>query len=224
MNLLAVVLTGGSSRRMGADKADLVVGGLSLGQRLCRTLERAGFAILVLGREVAGYPVVADEMLGAGPLAALSGARLPDGIDAVFLAACDAVLLDGVDALRLVDQLLASQDFDATVPVLDGRPQPLCAAYRPNALIEATGLGRQGETRVMAWLEAIRVQYLGEVELAKLGLDPEHFRSANTREELDALCRVLLEIVVDGPVGRADKLDELEGHAATDGAGSDHER
>ncbi|HRI42703.1 MAG TPA: molybdenum cofactor guanylyltransferase [Fimbriimonadaceae bacterium] len=224
MNLLALVLTGGSSRRMGANKADLVVGGVALGLRLCRTLDRAGFTVLVLGREVEGYRVSSDQEPGAGPLAALAGVRLPDGIDAVFVAACDAVLLEGLDARRLVDHLLANQGFDAVVPALDGRPQPLCAAYQPNALIAASGLSMKGETRVMAWLEAMRVQYLGEDDLVKLGLHPEHFRSANTPEEFDRLRRVLLEVVVDSPVGRAYELDELEGHAPTDGTGSDHER
>jgi molybdopterin-guanine dinucleotide biosynthesis protein A len=202
---------------MGSSKADLIVNGLPMGLRLCRTLESAGFDICVLGRPVPGFPFVEDVEPGAGPLSALSHASIPHEAEAVFVTSCDAILLTGEDARRLT-ALLASSDREAVVPRIDGSPQPLCAAYRAAAFDVAKELVSRGETRVRTWTESLRTGYLDEAALIAQELDPEHFCSANTPEEFARLSRLLVEKVVDGPVGRPDELDEFEGHSASNGA------
>ena len=74
MNLSAVILAGGESRRMGQDKAWLEVGGQSLLARAVSTVRDSGIKeILISGRPGADYstlrrPVLLDLEPGYGPL------------------------------------------------------------------------------------------------------------------------------------------------------------
>src|SRR5205809_5309599 len=75
----ALLMAGGESRRMGRDKATLVVGGEPLWRRQVRTLREAGFAEIMIARGEreplgAGEPgllTVPDAREGCGPLGGL---------------------------------------------------------------------------------------------------------------------------------------------------------
>ena len=79
----------------------------------------------------------------------------------------------------VVDALRGRPDAAVAVPVLEGRPEPLHAAWRPSALpvVEAALAAGQGRVRVV--LDA-----LGAVEVA--GLDPRWFANANRPADLGA--------------------------------------
>jgi molybdopterin-guanine dinucleotide biosynthesis protein A len=93
------VLAGGQSRRMGRDKAQLRIDGVSLLERMVHAAREATPAVLVVGRarppDWAGddVPFVPDAVPGIGPLGGLATAlrHQPEGApsDAVLLVACD---------------------------------------------------------------------------------------------------------------------------------------
>ena len=72
--LVGAVLCGGSSRRMGTDKALLEIDGVPLAERVAGVLEAAGCAPVVfvggepLGARATGRPFVPDRSPGAGPV------------------------------------------------------------------------------------------------------------------------------------------------------------
>src|SRR5689334_8147321 len=80
MNLSAVILAGGESRRMGKDKAWLEVGGQPLLARALSTVRRAGIKeIFISGRSGTDYsvlrcPVLFDREPGCGPLSGIERA------------------------------------------------------------------------------------------------------------------------------------------------------
>jgi molybdopterin-guanine dinucleotide biosynthesis protein A len=119
-----ILLTGGASRRMGRDKATLVVDGETLALRAARVLQSVCDPVVEVGPAVTTLPAVREEPAGAGPLAALvagADAVAPNG--PVLLLACD---LPRVDAPLL--RLLADWPGDASVvPIADGRPQFVCS-------------------------------------------------------------------------------------------------
>lgn len=169
----AVLLTGGSSRRMGEDKAGLRIGGEALAARIVRLLREAGIPGTVLGLvPIDGADFQADPEPHAGPLAALAGFRPTR--EFVFVCSCDLPGFDPALVARLEQSIGAR---DAAIPTREGRPQPLCALYRASALAAASRLHGGGEKRIMKWIEQIDAI---EVD----GIDPRWTQNVNTPDDL----------------------------------------
>lgn len=177
VELEAVVLTGGSSRRMGSDKASLVIKGERASDRMVRLLQSIGLETTILGP--GGKP---DFTPGAGPLAAIS--NFSPTADWVFVASCDIPLFDP----RLVSLLMSRRNSaDAVLPIFEQRIQPLCALYSSKALESASQLVQSGESRVLTWIDTIHVNLIDEADLKGANLSPNCVCGANTPEEWAAL-------------------------------------
>lgn len=138
----AVVLAGGSSRRLGGvDKTRLEVGGRSL---LDRVLDAAAGAerVVVVGpadaaRSRPGPVHTREQPPGGGPLAALAAGLLLVREEVVVLLAADLPFAAGLPEV-VVAALADAPSADAALPLdSDGRAQPLAAAYRTGALRRA---------------------------------------------------------------------------------------
>jgi molybdopterin-guanine dinucleotide biosynthesis protein A len=116
-----VVLTGGASRRMGRDKATLLLAGMPMAERVAAALATAG-AERVL--RVPGD--VADERPGAGPLGGIVAGLDASATDAVVVLACDLL---APDPRAIADVVAALGAADVAVAMADGRPQWLHAAW-----------------------------------------------------------------------------------------------
>lgn len=121
---------------MGRDKATVTVSGVSLLDRLLAGIP-AGVPVMIVGPATRVRRVVhrtQEQPPGGGPVAAIAaGLDLVDRevvvVSAVDLPFAGPVLAD------LADQLAAApDDVDAVIPIVQGREQPLCAAYRTRSL------------------------------------------------------------------------------------------
>jgi molybdopterin-guanine dinucleotide biosynthesis protein A len=83
MSTLGAVLAGGSSTRMGADKASVVVDGLTMLERVSAALSEAFPHVVV---RIESWP---DEMPGGGPLAGIASALSRMEEDRVLVVAVD---------------------------------------------------------------------------------------------------------------------------------------
>jgi len=192
----AAVLSGGRSRRMGAEKALLDVGGASLLERALRAFGERFQRLLVsvssegpsasceevvlrARREGLRVDVVADLRAARdGPLAGIEAILAAlEGPAALFVPA-DAPAIEP----RLIDALLsrAAGDVRGVVPCWSGGVEPLFAVYGRGLLDDVRELLDRGrpEARGLAGLGGVEV-----VPLERLapGLDPrEVFRNLNT--------------------------------------------
>src|SRR6266436_3568803 len=129
MEATLLVLAGGSSRRMGRPKAWLEVGDTILLRWVVDRLAPAFSEVMIAFAEPEQleqpipYRVVFDRKRSAGPLAAR--------LDPVFVMACDMPYVTA-DIAHIA--VAAARTCDAAVPRIDGRPEPVCAAYRKSAL------------------------------------------------------------------------------------------
>jgi molybdopterin-guanine dinucleotide biosynthesis protein A len=149
MKIIASILAGGLSIRMGSDKAELVWRGRTLLARAACICREAGLDTTVVGRlRPAGWPIdgvefVPDETPGLGPLGGLITAltAAQNRSDAVLAIACDMPLLDteALSWLLSAAQELESSDDGLVAVTSDGRIQPLFAVYalRSLALLQA---------------------------------------------------------------------------------------
>src|SRR5579875_3747236 len=146
-----VLLTGGSSRRMGTDKASLRFGGVSAAARLGRLLEAVADPCVEVGPGRSGLPAMREEPPGEGPLVAVGAASdwlaAHGAGGAALVLACDLPLVN-----RAVLERLAGWPGEATViPFIGGRDQPLCARWSAADLQRARVLAAAGE-RSLRWL------------------------------------------------------------------------
>ena len=130
----AIVPAGGESRRMGADKLALEIGGISLFERVLQTLAGAHTLVVVGPQRPVTREVVwcREDPVGGGPAEALRAGLGHVTSEFVVLMAADQPFADrGVVA----ELLAAIAETDGAVAVDDsGQPQWLCSAWRTDAL------------------------------------------------------------------------------------------
>jgi len=169
--LIAAVLIGGASRRMGQDKALLQLGGRSVLARLYELLtDRLGEAWIV-GRRLPGedLPRCArwhlDLQPGQGPLGgvatALTIAASAGPARGACVVACDMPAMGG----ELLDHLLGARNRGAPATVLvhpaTHQVEPLGAVYEADSLgpiQEALASGQRSAVRLLESIPAHRVQ------------------------------------------------------------------
>src|SRR3954462_6906248 len=89
---VGAVLTGGSSRRMGRDKATLLIDGTTMAERVASALVEAGAASVVcVGPAVGALRSVREDEPGSGPLGAIVAALRWADPRPVVVAPCDLV-------------------------------------------------------------------------------------------------------------------------------------
>jgi molybdopterin-guanine dinucleotide biosynthesis protein A len=183
------VLVGGRSSRMGQPKAALDFGGMPLLTRIVVELKRRFDEIVIVAApasegqpriEISGLKIVHDETAFAGPLDALRRGlnALEHGV--AFACSCDLPLLNSDVAAGLVAML---DDFDAVIPEVAGKLQPLHAVYRKGCANAIESLAASGEKRLTASANAINGRRVGEEELRKIDPELRSFFNVNTPED-----------------------------------------
>ena len=186
-----VILAGGLSRRLGRDKAVERIGGQPLIQRVIQRVEQVSQEIVVVvsnQNRAADLPlgpknrVVLDRYPGTGSLGGIFS-----GLDAssngwTLVVACDMPFLN----LALFRRMMAlTDDADAVVPIIEGRPEPTHALYSKACLPFIEPRLISGDLKISGFYDQVRVRYLSEEDVAVL--DPEFlsFFNVNTPEDLD---------------------------------------
>ncbi|HYY55761.1 MAG TPA: molybdenum cofactor guanylyltransferase [Pyrinomonadaceae bacterium] len=182
------ILVGGASSRMGADKAELRLGGRSFVERIGAALRSVADNIRLVGardeRDSLGFAVVRDVYAKWGALGGLHAALAASSAPWAAVVACDLPFVTGELFVRLAS---LAENFDAVVPVqADGRLQPLCALYARDPCATLTqGLIAAGERRPRALLELVRARLVAHTELADLHGSGLFFTNVNTPEDFE---------------------------------------
>ncbi len=182
----AIVMAGGDSRRMGTDKASLLLDGQTLLQSVIATMQQLFPKVIVSVRQPRagiGLPQVCDEQPDGGPLAGLAASLGQINTPWAFMVACDMPFV-----VPEVVELLAGcrLQHQAVVPVVHGHPQPLAAFYAVSCLapIRASLAAQQKGLRGV--LQQLDVRYVDEVEM--LNADPQlrSFFDLDTPQDVEA--------------------------------------
>jgi molybdopterin-guanine dinucleotide biosynthesis protein A len=160
MDVAALLLTGGTSRRMGRDKAALGADPpapfpTTWATRTAMLLRAVAAPVIELGPGHTGGEHLPDPVAGAGPLVALAG-----GARALAARGWHGpVLVVATDLPRLTPGFLAwlaGHPSDRSVlPTSGGRDQPLCARYRAEDLARAAALVASGRRSLRALIAVV---------------------------------------------------------------------
>jgi molybdopterin-guanine dinucleotide biosynthesis protein A len=166
MSFDAIVLAGGGSTRFGGvDKAQLILEGVSLLDRVLTATSSATSTVVVGPVRKTSRPVdwtIEDPPLG-GPVAGIAAGLSAGTAPIVVLCSCDLPWLTAAEVARLVDGIGEHDGYGLRDS--EGREQRLAAAYRRTALsraLEALGDPRDRAVRHLfagldlAWTEPSR--------------------------------------------------------------------
>jgi len=198
------VVAGGASTRMRRDKALLELGGRPLIEIALGLLRGLGIEPRICGTRpdlTRFAPVLPDNHPGCGPLAGIEAALSASGSDLNLFVPVDLPLLPQAFLHWMIDRAEASQAV-ATIPLLTGRAQPLCAVYSRRLLRGIHEALAGGDYKMMTAI-ASAAGSLGEridrcaLESLAAALIPETwpddppvqwwFRNLNTPEEYEQL-------------------------------------
>lgn len=177
----ALIMAGGYSSRMGADKALLTIDGETLLERSIRFWQESGRVneVLVAVGQIghleplpAGVRAVYDLAEGRGPMVGLLSAFQSTDSQVLYVSAVD------MPNLR-PEAILPEPAGDAVVYRRNGRSEPLFGVYRHTLVPAAEKLLAQGNGRMSDLLRSVNTLYIDA------NADQESlFQNINTRQEL----------------------------------------
>jgi molybdopterin-guanine dinucleotide biosynthesis protein A len=188
---------------MGLPKAALPFGSSTIIERLIDTLSMAFAEIVVVAAPLSDEPFSIDRILRdraaaliierddaafEGPVGALQRGLARAHGEIVFACSCDLPLLR-FDLAPALCAMLAGDD--AVIPQIEGRPQPLCAAYRRGQAAAAlAAMETAGEHRLTLIAERLKVRTIDESALRAIDPDLRSFLNVNTAADYTRALRL----------------------------------
>jgi molybdenum cofactor guanylyltransferase len=189
--LYGLVLAGGRSSRMRADKAALAYGARpQLVEAFDLVRRHAVPTYVSIRADQAGEPLracfaqIVDGEVGRGPIAGIIAAQARHPQAAWLVVACDLPYLDDATLVELVARRATDRLATAYRSVQHGLPEPLCAIYEPAsraAILAHVAAGRDCPRNFLMGHDALLLAPLHATALA----------NANTPEEAVAARAVL---------------------------------
>ncbi len=183
----AVILAGGMSTRMGADKAALALspGGPTLIEWIAFRLMRvAARVIVVSSRHDTPVPdgaiLVPDAVQGVGALGGLYSGLREAKTGTAFVVATDMPFINLRVVLYMARLVRGS---DAVVPIVNEQTEPLHAFYRQTCLPAIERAIRRGDRRIISFFHEVRVAHPDPAVLKRLDPRGISFINVNTPEE-----------------------------------------
>lgn len=188
MKMAGIVLAGGKSSRFGEPKALAIWQGKTFIEHSIEALKEVVTDIVVISypditnelSHMLNVPVVEDIELykGNGPLAGLLTGMEFASADWYIVAPCDTPNVSKEWAMELIER--ADETYEAIVPLVEGRKQPLLALYHYKVKEKIERLLKEEKRSMQGLLSQCNVQYV-TLEEANV------FVNVNTKEEFNEL-------------------------------------
>ncbi len=177
MTIGTAVFSGGSSSRMGQDKALLTIGTDTFLEHLIREMNPFPSSLYLSVGKGRRYPLkleaearmakilyVEDRYDNCGPLGGLHALLEACAEDALFVTTVDLPFTDRILREELLSYLMPG--IDAVVPIdPDGRMHPLCAIYRKNCLPLLVHQLESGNYRMRDFLTLLQTSFVPVTKL-----------------------------------------------------------
>jgi len=185
-NCTAVILAGGESKRMGQDKAQVMLAGATLLQRAVDILTPLFADVVMSVREPiadCGLPQYCDVGDGHGPLIGVSTALQQVKTDWVFVMAVDMPFVSRDLIVALADKR-GGRGRQAVVPFVNGYLQPLLAYYAQSCLPVMQQKRADGERSLRRVIECLDRIIVKECDLKVLDEKVISFLDLDSQKEL----------------------------------------
>ena len=183
----AFVLAGGTSSRMGSDKAFLRLGEETLLSRALKLAGAVASEVCIVGdaKKFAVFgQVVEDVYRERGPLGGIHAALSGSTTELNLMLAVDLPFVTQELLQYLLSRALESGAM-VTVPRTGSGFQPLCAVYRRGFAEVAEQSLLEGKNKIDSLFASVETCVIEENELLRAGFSEQMFRNLNTHEELE---------------------------------------
>ncbi|MCR8633252.1 molybdenum cofactor guanylyltransferase [Paenibacillus radicis (ex Xue et al. 2023)] len=198
-----VILAGGNNRRMGGRmKAMLSLKGELFIERQLTEMSIICSEVLIITNEPAMFEqqlswpgqhvrLVCDQQPGKGPLAGLQAAMAVAQYNELWVVACDMPFISSraAEMLLTLRRSQGEAGYDAAVPLLNGRLQPLHAIYHRRCHNVVNELLEAEQYRMMGLLERLDYAEAESSSFMDKGISLNFAENVNTPEELRSLER-----------------------------------
>ena len=192
-DVTCIILAGGTSRRMGQDKAFIQIEGVRLLDYVYGKCQELFSEIIIVTNQPHQYieyqtPVVADEIQGTGSLGGLyTGLKRASNFFS-FCVACDMPFLKPELITYLIENRLNS---DVVIPKTRAGLEPLHAIYSKRCIKPIKTLLERGEFQIIKLLPEVHVHYCGEEEIKRIDPMLISFMNVNTKKDLYQIQKML---------------------------------
>jgi molybdopterin-guanine dinucleotide biosynthesis protein A len=199
-NVSGVILAGGKSKRMGVNKALLVLEGASIIERVIENLGQILSEIIVVTNDLESFAdldpgdipikMVKDIHPGVGALGGLHSGLYHAAEDLVFVCACDMPFIDPGLVEYIID---AAKGYDAAVPVIGRYYEPLMAAYSKTCIESIEKQIGLGKKKIKYFFRDVRLRKIAEAELRRIDGELLSLFNINSPEDLVTARRILVK-------------------------------
>jgi molybdopterin-guanine dinucleotide biosynthesis protein A len=203
-SITGIILAGGKSTRIGANKPQLKIGKSHLIDRVLDTLSQFTSSIFIVASEdqiglaESATPrarMVKDIYPGKGPLGGIYTGLMNAETSYSLVVGCDMPFLNS----DLIKYLIAgASGFDAVAPKIGWMIQPLHAIYSKSCMPSIEALIREDQLQIIKLFNLVNTRYVTEKEIDQF--DPDHLSFLNINTEGDLL---KAEVLIGGKTSPA---------------------
>jgi molybdopterin-guanine dinucleotide biosynthesis protein A len=187
--MTGIILSGGKSSRMGANKAFLHVGGERLIDRTVRIFKEIFPEVILVTNSPLDYldqdcTIATDIIKGKGPLGGIYTGLFHASHERIFMAACDMPFLNRAFIKYMMDHCA---DFDIVVPELPDGLQPLHAIYSRRCLPAIKRLIDKDQLKITGFYKGLKKLTIPEDVTKRFDPKGMMFINVNTEEDLERI-------------------------------------
>lgn len=186
IDMTGIILAGGQSKRLGIDKAELIVDGRSILERSVQILKQIFAEVIVVSnvyREIAAEDViqVKDIAVAKGALGGIYTGLYHATFDRSFITACDMPYI----MPQLVELIAKKQQNDVVVPCIHGNFEPLFAVYSNRCIPIIKQMISCDVLKISDLYDRCSVEYVNEESLRKVDENLNSFININSLQDLE---------------------------------------
>jgi molybdopterin-guanine dinucleotide biosynthesis protein A len=182
---MGVILAGGTSSRMGKNKALIEINGKSLIKLVSEKLKQVFNQVIIIANDSRSYEhlgleIFPDVYEQCGPLGGIHAAFDHSGSSSLFVSACDTPFISP-DLIRYILSF-PSPKF-VKIPIADGYEHPLCGIYHREIFPELVRRLEQRDLKLMDFLNNVLCERI-PIHSSLPFYQPDSFFNINTEEDI----------------------------------------
>jgi molybdopterin-guanine dinucleotide biosynthesis protein A len=185
-DITGIILAGGKSLRYGKNKALVEVDGARLIERVISVMRPLFENLIIITNTPREYdylqlPMHEDLIKGLGPVGGVYTGLEAISSESAFFVACDMPFLQASLIRHMIE---IRGDFDAVVPKVDWKIEPLHAIYTRNCLPAIKELIDKQGYQIIKFFDNVKVRYVKEEEIRSFDPMLKSFLNVNSPREL----------------------------------------
>ncbi len=183
MQINAIILAGGKSKRMGTDKAIIPFKGSTLLEYSVKLWQPLFKSIIISSNnpahKIQDCTIIPDKIPDCGPIGGIYSCLEASDTDWNFVISVDSPFVS-----RELVSLLISEigDYNAVIPVHPNGKEPLIGLYHKNAAVQLKTQIKEGNFKMLFLLEKLNVNFVDAQ--SQVDENPLLFKNLNRPEDL----------------------------------------